>query len=489
MMDFLQYDARVAVLIAAFYMFYRLLLSKDSLHRLNRVVLLSTAIASFLLPFCVITLHRTEVVVASPAQAGEVAASHLDAATADIAAVPWWEIALPIAFWLGFGITLLFTLISILRVCILINKCELHPQADGITIAVAKGEVAPFSWMNYIVLSRKDFEEADEAILLHEQGHIRRHHSVDVLLVDILTSLQWFNPAMWMLRSDLRAIHEYEADAAVLSHGINARQYQYLLIRKAMVLGGYSVANGINHSTLKQRIAMMQNNNNNRYSWLKALYVLPIVAISLATSAKTVTNYLTVPASESEKAVLADTDNRQQISVDVQPMAEEVMDDKTEMKAEMKESASEKASEKAVEKESLIEKTSDESASMEEEEAQQGKPKKKVFDVVEVMPSYKGGFEALKKYLSTYKIPQQALAKDLSGRILVRFVISKDGSVSDVSVMRSSKSWSNCPADIAAALDAEAVRLVKAMPAWNPGTQKGKPVDVSYMVPIAISTK
>ena len=107
-----------------------------------------------------------------------------------------------------------------------------------------------FSWMKYIVLSRSDYEANDASILAHERGHIRRHHSLDLLLVDSLTALQWFNPAMWMLRQDLRAIHEYEADAAVLSQGINMRQYQYLLIQKAVSQCGYSVANGISQAVL-----------------------------------------------------------------------------------------------------------------------------------------------------------------------------------------------------------------------------------------------
>ena len=147
--------------------------------------------------------------------------------------------------------------------------------------------------MNYIVLSHSDYEAQDPSVLAHERGHIRQHHSADVLLVDILTALQWFNPAMWMLRQDLRAIHEYEADAAVLSQGINMRQYQYLLIQKAVATCGYSVANGITHSTLKNRINMMlTHKKTNRASWLKLLALLPIVGAALALNAETVNDYV-----------------------------------------------------------------------------------------------------------------------------------------------------------------------------------------------------
>ena len=287
-MDFLYYDLRVAVLIAVFYIFYRLMLSRDSFHQLNRVVLLGTAIASFVLPLCVITIHHTEVLPSMPAVETDVVSG---GATATVPSAPWWHTALPVVYWLGVIITLLYIILSISKVCILIRRCEKHRQADGTVIAVADGEVSPFSWMHYIVVPRSDYAHPDRAILLHEREHIRRHHSWDVLLVDILTSFQWFNPTMWMLRSDLRAIHEYEADAAVLSSGADARQYQYLLVRKAMTAAGYSVVNGINHSTLKQRITMMNNPKRNRYSWLKAMYVLPVVAVSLFASAKNVTDY------------------------------------------------------------------------------------------------------------------------------------------------------------------------------------------------------
>lgn len=121
----------------------------------------------------------------------------------------------------------------------MIRRCEKHRMADGTVIAVADGEMSPFSWMHYIVMSRSDYAHPDNAILMHEHEHIRRHHSWDVVLVNILSALQWFNPAMWMLCSDLQTVHEYEADAAVLSGGVDARQYQLMLVRKAMA--GYSV--------------------------------------------------------------------------------------------------------------------------------------------------------------------------------------------------------------------------------------------------------
>ena len=160
-----------------------------------------------------------------------------------------------------------------------------------VVVAVAEKDVSPFSWMRTIIMNQTDFEESNAALLAHECAHIRNHHSVDVLFVDVLTALQWFNPVVWFLRQDLRTIHEYEADAAVVSQGFNRYQYLQLLIRKAAGCGGYSIANGINDSTLKKRITMMLKNKTPKHGWMRLLYIVPVVALSLVATAKTVVEY------------------------------------------------------------------------------------------------------------------------------------------------------------------------------------------------------
>ena len=293
MTEFLIYDLKVAVLIAVFYMFYRLLLARETFHRVNRIVLLLTALASFVLPLCVITMHRTVEMNASVLVEGGMWHVERDMSDAEYSLS---SLLLPLAsilFIIGLVATFAHTLWSVFRILSLIKHSEQHPQDDGTILCVTgNADLAPFSWMHYIVMNRSDYETHDAAILTHERGHIRLRHSWDLILVDLLTALQWFNPAMWMLRSDLRAIHEYEADGAVLSQGINARQYQYLLITKAGGIGGYSLANGITHSALKNRIHMMLHTKSPRRSLLKLLALVPIVGVTLALNAETVTDYV-----------------------------------------------------------------------------------------------------------------------------------------------------------------------------------------------------
>lgn len=333
MTEFLVYDAKVAVLVAVFYLFYRLLLAHETLHRLNRLVLLGTAVVSMVLPLCVITVHRTVLVPVTSMETEETALAPSTMVVGEAAAEPVWPTVLGVVFFLGVALVLLKTILSVVKVCILIHKSELHPQPDGITLAVCSQDLAPFSWMHYIVLSRRDYDSPDAAILAHERAHIRLKHSWDVMLVDLLTAWQWFNPAMWQLRADLRSIHEFEADAAVLSQGIDARQYQYLLIRKAMATGGYSVVNSIGHSTLKKRINMMLKHKSNALSALKVLYVIPLVMAALAVNARSVTDFSYVEekvAPAAEAVTVQETVAPEAASVEMpvapvaaQPVAEE----------------------------------------------------------------------------------------------------------------------------------------------------------------------
>ena len=294
MLSFLIYDLKVAALLVVFYMFYRLLLERTSLVHFNRVVLLLTAVLSFVLPLCIITVH--EYVEAIP----------VTATTVETAGNGILQQA-PVSFWSVYGprLTFLLTVVlfggmlirtgivvrSFLNLKKLISNSEKQTLADGVVMAITDEPVAPFSWMRTVVMNRSDYASQMDggAILAHERGHIRCHHSLDVVLVEMLTALQWFNPVVWFLRQDLRALHECEADQAVLSQGFNTDQYIQLLIRKAIGLPVSQLANGMSARTIKKRIVMMKTNRKpSRSSWLRALYILPIVALALIVQAHTV---------------------------------------------------------------------------------------------------------------------------------------------------------------------------------------------------------
>ena len=289
-MAFLIYDAKVAVALLVFYLFYRFLLKKETFHRFNRVVLVGTAVLSFLLPLCIITIHKP-MEMAAPLVTESAMVTELpeqELAPLAQASEPWWPVALTILFWAGVAFVLARVLISILSILRIIRQGEPVREEDGCRILVTERNIDPFSWMKSIVLSRKDWEIPHESILAHEKAHIAYGHSIEILLVDVLSALQWFNPAIWMLRADLKELHEYEADDAVLRAGANLREYQYLLIRKAVSKSGYSVANSFNHSILKNRITMMSKSRSPLSRGLRALWLLPLVCLAIGLQARTV---------------------------------------------------------------------------------------------------------------------------------------------------------------------------------------------------------
>ena len=286
MLSFLIYEGKVAVALAVFYMFYRLLLKKETFHRFNRFVLVGTVVLSFVLPLCIITIKRPMEMTMAPV--GSVAVGELVTTAPVAATTPWWPMALIILFWAGVTFVLIRELISVFSIDLIIRLGQQVREEDGCKIVVTDQEIAPLSWMRYIILSRKDWEGPHAPILAHEKAHVAYGHSVELLLVDILAAFQWFNPAIWMLRADLKELHEYEADDAVLRSGVDLKEYQYLLIRKAVGKSGYSVANSFNHSILKNRITMMSKSKSPLSRGLRVLYVLPLVFLALSLNAQTV---------------------------------------------------------------------------------------------------------------------------------------------------------------------------------------------------------
>ena len=299
-------------------------------------------------------------------------------------------------------------------------------------------EIAPFSWMNYIVISRKDLEENGREILIHEMAHIHHRHSVDLLVADICIFFQWFNPGAWLLKQELQNVHEYEADETVINEGVNAKEYQLLLIKKAVGTRLYSMANSFNHSKLKKRITMMLKEKSNPWARLKYLYVLPLAAIA-------VTAFARPEISEKMEEISA---------VKVNDLAEivqeKVLQDTVKVSKDEKKDALVVTGVKSKEEEEIV-----------------------IFEVVEQMPEYPGGMSALQKYLSE-KIAGSPMKGKAGGRVMVGFTVAETGKIKDVRVLQSDE----------ASLNQEAERIVSEMPDWIPGKQRGRPVPVKYTVPI-----
>ena len=289
---FFIYILKSSVCLVLFYLFFRLLLSKETFHRFNRMALLGVLFFSLLIPCIeVTTRHQVEVQQAVLSIEQLLLMAELEATPANVGAVQetpaisWVQIVLLVylAGILFLACRNIYSLICLFR---LIHSGKHEKLEKGVTLVVHNQEIAPFSWMKYIVISRKDLKENGREILIHEMAHIHHRHSVDLLVADICIFFQWFNPGAWLLKQELQNIHEYEADETVINEGVNAKEYQLLLIKKAVGTRLYSMANSFNHSKLKKRITMMLKEKSNPWARLKYLYVLPLAAIAVTAFAR-----------------------------------------------------------------------------------------------------------------------------------------------------------------------------------------------------------
>ena len=296
---FFVYILKSGVCLSLFYLFYRLLLSKETFYRFNRIALLGILVFSLLLPLIEVTKapqNEINQAVLTIEQLLVMAENHQETQVTTVvegddlvdtwrSPVHWIEIVL-LFYIAGIFFLVCRNVYSLFRLVRLMNTAQRRQIDKHTVLLVHDRNVAPFSWMKFVVISRTDLEENGREILIHECAHIRKHHSWDLLIADICIFFQWFNPGAWLLKQELQNIHEYEADEAVINEGINARDYQLLLIKKAVGTRLYSMANSFNHSKLKKRITMMLKEKSNPWARLKYLYVLPLAAIAVTAFAR-----------------------------------------------------------------------------------------------------------------------------------------------------------------------------------------------------------
>lgn len=277
------YSLKAGACLAVFYLFFRLLLSRETFHAFNRLVLLGGVAVSFLLPLCVITVWRELPPLPADWFTGTLPAAETPQTPG---AFDWRKLSGGI-YAAGVVVTLLRILWSLAAVRRLIRRGRCERLDDGTILVHVTEGMTPFSWGHWVVVSEEDLTGDGAAILAHERAHVRLHHTADLLLIDLAGCLQWFNPAVWLLRRELRTIHEYEADEAVLRSGVDLRSYQLLLVRRAAGGRELPIANHFNPGKLKKRIAMMLQKRSSRRARARILLLLPLVGLALGAFART----------------------------------------------------------------------------------------------------------------------------------------------------------------------------------------------------------
>lgn len=415
----LPYIIKSAMALALLYACIIPLLEKETFHRLNRILILGCLIMSFAIPLVHFT-GGTNPTVDMVRQAVLLPEVLINGNASEQSVWSWADIMTCI-YIIGVVAIFTMTVVQTVRLTRQLRQCEHITDNRGNTVVLTDCATSPFCLFHYIVMSRDDYANNRSYILTHEQEHIRLGHSIDLVVLQAATIIQWFNPFVWLIGKNLKAIHEFEVDEAVLNKGIDATQYQKFLVIKAVGNRLQPFANNLNKESLKRRIIMMNQKRSNRWMMLKALFIIPVATLAVSVFAN---------------------------GTDVSNMAKE---------------------------------TTPTAAALSTTNMQTQKSDKKIFRVVEEMPKFKGGDAKLMELLMmNMKYPESAIKAKQQGRAIVGFVVRKDGTVSDVYIEKSTGY------DV---LDNEAMRVVKSMPAWEPGKQKGKPVNVKYFVPITFSQK
>ena len=413
----LPYIIKSALTLALLYTCIMPLLEKETFHRLNRIIVLGCLLLSFIIPLIHFTggTNQTIDMVRQAVQLPEI----LIDGNANKQTV--WSLTdiLICIYTLGGVAMLSLTAIQTMSLMLRLRRCEHITDNKGNVIVLTDYATSPFCLFHYIVMSHDDYANNRCFVLTHEQEHIRLRHYIDLIILQFATIIQWFNPFVWLIGKNLKAIHEFEVDEAVLNKGIDATQYQKFLVVKAVGNRLQPFANNLNKESLKRRIIMMNKKKSNRWMMLKALFIIPVATLALSVFASN-TGTMTREAVHTADTLPTANLQTQQTAT-------------------------------------------------------------KIYAVVEEMPKFKGGELAMMEFLmKNMKYPQAAVKAKLQGKAIVGFVVGKDGTVSDVHITKSAGH---------AVLDEEAMRVVKSMPAWEPGKQKGKPVNVKYNVPITFRQK
>ena len=365
-------------------------------------------------------------------------------------------------------------LVSIVR---LRNKCR-TTDINGTKVYLLESDEGPFSFFNWIFINptKHNRQETDE-IMTHELAHCRQLHSVDILFTELFAIVFWANPFVWLLKREVRLNLEYLADNNVLAGGTDSKKYQYHLLGLAYRKNVATISNNFNVLPLKKRIKMMNKKRTKRIAKVKYALYIPLAAALLVVSnietvARDIANVakampMAKASVKQEKMVDLSFSNKATVAVESRKNVQsteaiERKDNKMEVQADNRNS------------EMSAQKVEETTEVANEESVEKGPKKspKKVYEHIENMPTFNGNLNQW--LLQNMKYPVEAMNKKEQGKVIVQFIVSENGEVSEPKIIRS----------VSPALDKEACRIVLAMPKWNPGKLKGKPVAVRYMLPI-----
>ena len=485
------YLIKINVALMLLYGFYRLTVSRDTFFGLRRLTLWLIYAVALMVPALNLEYWvRDTPTIESMANVYADTFYPVVVVKAQASGITWMDMLLGI-YWVGVAVLslrLVWQLFSIIRLAVISRKQEV----EGITVHLLRGEGSPFSFFRWVFMYPSTLEGKQlHEVMVHECTHVSGLHSLDTLFSELFSIVCWFNPFAWLMKQEVRMNLEYLADESVLSDGNARKSYQYHLLGLAyrQPKDSAQIANNFNLLPLKKRIKMMNKRRTSEIGKAKYLLFAPLAGALLMVSniesvAREIGEQIPEVAEVQQKA-------EQALNTDVavaNPMAKEAIEVMN--PAESEEMDAEKAAEAELSKaEEAKTEEADKVAEVKAEAKAEVKvknkaqadttKKKKSWDCIpETMPYFPGGRELLLKYLAVnIKYPASAVKAKKQGRVIVTFIVQKDGSVTHAKIAKS----------IDPELDAEALRVVRGMPKWIPGTQLGKPVNVKYTLPVKFS--
>jgi TonB family protein len=352
-------------------------------------------------------------------------------------------------------------LFRIIQLAVLIRKHKVQ-VADGFKFVTLNKETSPFSFLKYVFVSEALFQNKGyDKMLAHELEHVKQGHSIDVIILEILTVFQWFNPFMWMLNRAIRENHEYLADHAVLTSGVTRGYYKKLLLDQ-FVGGQLVIANNFNYSIIKNRIKMMSKMKSSKLAISKIVFgALVAAALVIAFACEQKETVETQTIQEENSTVISRIIDNGKIKLEGTAQDLEKYKAMFSGNSEFEIITDSFGNTFLIKKEAIIPKTLN--------------ADEQIFYVVEDMPEFPGGEMALRQYIAgAVKYPEDAVKKGIQGKVYVTFVVAKDGTIADAKIARG----------VEPSIDAEALRVINSLPEWKPGKQRGQAVNVSYTVPI-----
>ena len=432
--ELMSFTLTSGIILLSMYLPYRLLLAGEKQHRLNRVILHAIYMAAIVIPLVrPVALPGISGIEAGAATAETgIAIGRLSGGLTEDSGTAWMRVLLWI-YIAGAAVALVRLVWAYARLTVIIWNGK-KIKMEGYTLVVTGNKnFSPFSWRGYVVVEKTSDDTEYPAIMIHEMRHLSACHDMDLMLAQLYAVLVWYNPASWLMIDELKTVHEYEADEAVIDSGLNLRDYQMLLIKKAVGARLPSLANSLNHSKLQKRITMMYQSKSRTAGKLGSLVLVPALAIGIAV--------VSIPAvasviSGASETTLLDSDSKVSKISAISANKESV--------AEMRTSAP----------------ASD----------------NKVFTAVEKPAEFPGGIEAMMKWLQyNVKYPKEAEKAGEQGKAVIKFTVNKDGSISNATIIKS----------VSPSIDKEALRIVTSMPKWKPAENGGKKVACWYTLPVS----